>query len=232
MALEALTSPSSASSFLHKDIDLHSIEPGAKRKRTKHPRMENSPTEEEYLALCLLMLAQGTTNKNNQYSPPPPPTPTLSYKCTVCNKSFSSYQALGGHKASHRKLTGGDDQSITAPIPIVTTATVSGKSHECSICHKIFPSGQALGGHKRRHFDGGSSSGSGDGKVLNCMNSSQSQLDFDLNLPALPEFPSVGVDHKRRNKLSAKEEVESPPPAKQRLLTMIRREMEYGCDQN
>jgi hypothetical protein len=33
-----------------------------------------------------------------------PPSPVkLNHKCSVCDKAFPSYQALGGHKASHRK---------------------------------------------------------------------------------------------------------------------------------
>ena len=29
-----------------------------------------------------------------------------SYHCATCNRSFSSHQALGGHRASHRKTRG------------------------------------------------------------------------------------------------------------------------------
>ncbi|KAK8485914.1 hypothetical protein V6N13_094418 [Hibiscus sabdariffa] len=63
------------------------------------------------------------------------------FACKTCNKSFSSFQALGGHRASHKK-------------PRLTDAPVSPKkpkSHECSICGLEFPIGQALGGHMRRH---------------------------------------------------------------------------------
>lgn len=208
MALKAL---GSSSSLLHNDhVDLHSLEPCVKRKRTKRSRLEDLPTEEEYLALCLLMLAKGTHD-------PPPTPPTLlklCYKCKVCNKAFSTYQALGGHKASHRKLMGVvDDQSAT-PSPMVTTTrtpassvSLSGRTHKCSICHRTFPSGQALGGHKRRHYDGGSNSGVGnssdkENKELEGVNSTLiSQLDFDLNVPTLPEFPMVDVDRKPKSKL-------------------------------
>ncbi|KAL4566483.1 hypothetical protein LXL04_030598 [Taraxacum kok-saghyz] len=34
------------------------------------------------------------------------------FECVTCNKSFHSYQALGGHKASHRKLKGDFDSKI------------------------------------------------------------------------------------------------------------------------
>ncbi|KAG8390869.1 hypothetical protein BUALT_Bualt01G0128500 [Buddleja alternifolia] len=65
------------------------------------------------------------------------------FTCKTCNRQFSSFQALGGHRASHKKpkLTAGDQPS-TPPKP---------KTHECSICGLEFPIGQALGGHMRRH---------------------------------------------------------------------------------
>ncbi|GLU20119.1 hypothetical protein SLE2022_363330 [Rubroshorea leprosula] len=151
MVLEALDSPSSAPPLLHHDdIDLRCLEPWGKNKRSKRPRIENPPTEEEYLALCLLMLARSTDHN----SPPSPPMLELSYKCSVCHKTFSSYQALGGHKASHRKLIGADEQPTnfsTTPSSDGTSVNSSGKTHSCSICYRTFSSGQALGGHKRCH---------------------------------------------------------------------------------
>ncbi|KAB8106172.1 hypothetical protein EE612_040404, partial [Oryza sativa] len=36
-----------------------------------------------------------------------PPPPELHFRCSLCGKAFASYQALGGHKASHRKAIGG-----------------------------------------------------------------------------------------------------------------------------
>ncbi|XP_019094563.1 PREDICTED: uncharacterized protein LOC104759895 [Camelina sativa] len=80
------------------------------------------------------------------------------FECTVCGKGFTTYQALGGHKASHR---------VKPPLTLVENAGAdggdktrtkmlapSGKIHKCSICHVVFPTGQALGGHKRRHYEG------------------------------------------------------------------------------
>ncbi|KAK1433691.1 hypothetical protein QVD17_10606 [Tagetes erecta] len=34
------------------------------------------------------------------------------FECITCNKSFHSYQALGGHKASHKKLKEGQDSKL------------------------------------------------------------------------------------------------------------------------
>ncbi|KAL3650152.1 hypothetical protein CASFOL_006555 [Castilleja foliolosa] len=67
------------------------------------------------------------------------------FTCKTCDRQFTSFQALGGHRASHKKprLAAGDDQPpLSPPKP---------KSHECSICGLEFPIGQALGGHMRRH---------------------------------------------------------------------------------
>ncbi|GFY94996.1 6 [Actinidia rufa] len=183
MALEALNSPSTATPSLHfDDVDHNSLEPWTKRKRSKRPR-----TEEEYLALCLIMLARsGAAVETNRNSESPP-----SYKCSVCNKAFSSYQALGGHKASHRKVAGAAGAEDRSSASAVTVLNPSGRAHECSICHKSFPTGQALGGHKRRHYEGGNGGSAASSSGVTSSEggaSSQSHRDFDLNLPAIPEF--------------------------------------------
>ncbi|XP_030473233.2 zinc finger protein ZAT10-like [Syzygium oleosum] len=229
MALEALNSPTAAASFGHDDVDGH---PWAKRKRSKRPRVDpqDPPSEEEYLALCLIMLARGGGGESRH--PPEAPTVKLSYKCSVCDKAFPSYQALGGHKASHRKssseatsaapaATDNPTSSSSAPVGVG-----SGKLHECSICHKTFPTGQALGGHKRCHYDAGSSSGGAAGGATGVSSSEAGgsshvtvshREPIDLNLPALPEF-WVGIDESSnqdsKSQLSGEQEVESPLPAK------------------
>ncbi|KAL7133494.1 hypothetical protein ABFS83_12G144400 [Erythranthe nasuta] len=58
--------------------------------------------EEEDMANCLMLLAGGQIQK-------PPPTAAAAaaavevYQCKTCSKSFSSFQALGGHRASHKR---------------------------------------------------------------------------------------------------------------------------------
>ncbi|RDX59417.1 Zinc finger protein ZAT10, partial [Mucuna pruriens] len=215
MALEALNSPTTtAPSFSFDDPTV----PWAKRKRSKRSR--DHPSEEEYLALCLIMLARGgaaATNNSHGTASQPHPTPypstKLSYKCSVCDKAFPSYQALGGHKASHRKLAGGGEDQPTSTSSAATATssanTGGGRAHECSICHKSFPTGQALGGHKRCHYEG---NGNGNGNSNSVVTASEGMgsthtvshghRDFDLNIPAFPEFSTkVGED-----------EVESPHP--------------------
>ncbi|KAK6938595.1 hypothetical protein RJ641_032103 [Dillenia turbinata] len=234
MALEALNSPTTPAPFHYDDLKLNFLEPWAKRKRSKRPRFDSQPTEEEYLALCLIMLARGGTNANSERtpSPQPPSQPSLtetpkvtSYKCSVCDKAFPSYQALGGHKASHRKLSsaGGEDHSTASSNTTATVTTVSsgGRSHECSICHKSFPSGQALGGHKRCHYEGGSGGNSGITSSEGAGSTLSHQRDFDLNLPAFPEsWSRFKVDvGKKLPVFGVEEEVESPLPFKKpRLL--------------
>ncbi|GFY89520.1 salt tolerance zinc finger [Actinidia rufa] len=134
MALEALNSPTTPTPQPPR-FD----EPWTKRKRSKRPRTETPPTEEEYLALCLIMLARG--GATSAASAAAAPNQKTSYKCSVCDKSFPSYQALGGHKASHRKNVAAsatvDDHSSTSAA--TTTLSPSGRLHECSICHRSFP---------------------------------------------------------------------------------------------
>ncbi|CAH9144899.1 unnamed protein product [Cuscuta epithymum] len=207
MALQALNSPTAAVPQPIQYIDQSWV----KGKRTKRPRSA-ATEEEEYLALCLIMLARGHVSPA---SPPSAVAPEqkLLYKCSVCDKSFASFQALGGHKASHRKISaggGGDDKSTT------TTASGAGRVHECSVCHKCFPTGQALGGHKRRHYDGGLGKSAGTAATSSeCVGSTttSSHREFDLNLPALPEFSPVF------GRL-AEDEVESPHPAKKVRLNV------------
>ncbi|KAK9120500.1 hypothetical protein Syun_018117 [Stephania yunnanensis] len=98
------------------------------------------------------------------------------YKCSICNKSFPTHQALGGHKSSHyNKLIKtttttttntiaaagimGDDHgkelALLADHDIKAAMSMGELSlHQCEICQKTFPTGQALGGHKRRHWTG------------------------------------------------------------------------------
>uniref|UniRef100_A0A5B6YPR8 Putative zinc finger protein ZAT10 n=1 Tax=Davidia involucrata TaxID=16924 RepID=A0A5B6YPR8_DAVIN len=238
MALEALNSPTTATPSLHYDdididIDLHCLEPWTKRKRSKRPRIENPSSEEEYLALCLIMLARGGATTSPTYQNDSPPISKHSYKCSVCNKAFTSYQALGGHKASHRKLLAAAAASDENPSTSISATTLnpSGRTHECSICHKTFPTGQALGGHKRCHYEGGGGSASVSAVTSSeGAGSSHNHREFDLNLPALPEFHlGLSVDCERKSKLFGDQEVESPLPAKKPRLSIP---ANMGCSQD
>ncbi|KAJ6714671.1 ZINC FINGER PROTEIN ZAT1-RELATED [Salix viminalis] len=103
------------------------------------------------------------------------------YKCETCKRGFRSYQALGGHRASHKKIKthdeheegsgsgngcgGGDNHRSTAGKRIF----------KCPFCEKVFDSGQALGGHKKVHFS-----------YLPVTDNARISIDLlDLNIPAL-----------------------------------------------
>ncbi|KAE8730406.1 putative ATP-dependent Clp protease proteolytic subunit [Hibiscus syriacus] len=242
MTLEAPSSPPMAATpfptnkyeeVIHDDGNSNQVESWKKGKRSKRQRdNESSPppltTEEEYLALCLIMLARGNNASDCCISSPSsearaaPPGLKLSYKCSVCDKAFPSYQALGGHKASHRKPST-DGAADNRSIPSTTTTSGetggNGRAHTCSICHKAFPTGQALGGHKRRHYEGGNSNSNKSGSVSlsgvtvseggALSQTNQVEFAFDLNLPALPE---LGVEN--RDGRFTEQEVESPLPTK------------------
>ncbi|XVE59212.1 hypothetical protein DITRI_Ditri05aG0027500 [Diplodiscus trichospermus] len=92
------------------------------------------------MANCLMLLSKvGQTDPSKHYQ-------GRVFTCKTCNKIFSSFQALGGHRASHKKprLAGGD-------LPDIPVSPKKPKTHECSICGLEFAIGQALGGHMRRH---------------------------------------------------------------------------------
>ncbi|KAG8391606.1 hypothetical protein BUALT_Bualt01G0204900 [Buddleja alternifolia] len=155
-------------------------------------------TPEEHVAHCLIMLSRDTWQKDeyledeDDYSEDSRTAKLAKntskvrgkYRCETCNKLFKSYQALGGHRASHKKIklidSGGGSAAPPPPSPPVE------KVHECPFCNRVFASGQALGGHKRSHFIGG---GVISGNINNNNKEKDSRingesLNIDLNLPA------------------------------------------------
>ncbi|TYJ03337.1 hypothetical protein E1A91_A12G020800v1 [Gossypium mustelinum] len=142
MALEALNSPTMPTPFTNKYDDIDNWKKGKRSKRLRTDSPTTPTTEEEYLALCLIMLARGSPqgaahhHPHSSSSSAHPVHLNLSYKCSVCDKAFPSYQALGGHKASHRKPS-------TAQNPSITTETNAagssgrGRSHKCTIATSL-----------------------------------------------------------------------------------------------
>ncbi|KAF6167696.1 hypothetical protein GIB67_017191 [Kingdonia uniflora] len=155
-----------------------------------HTHVSTSTEEEEDMANCLILLAQGhnghkthKVHSNTNISDGYEFTENLrsgiyAYECKTCNKCFGSFQALGGHRASHKKLKAAAEAASAAALDVVagedhkkalvlyedhhssvlmgnrvfyTTSNNKSKIHECSICGSEFSSGQALGGHMRRH---------------------------------------------------------------------------------
>ncbi|XP_062087148.1 zinc finger protein ZAT1-like [Humulus lupulus] len=94
------------------------------------------------------------------------------FKCGTCRKVFSSYQALGGHKANHKKIKKynyeeeeeykeeeEEEEEEKVKVSAENRALVPQaleparkKTFQCSFCSKNFSSGQALGGHKKIHY--------------------------------------------------------------------------------
>ncbi|XP_076899501.1 zinc finger protein ZAT5-like [Bidens hawaiensis] len=157
----------------------------------------NIPTtaEDEDTANCLILLSKGHNNNTNSNNNNISNTEEFSsykfnskrfiqtftdatngrmgvyvYECKTCSRTFPSFQALGGHRASHKKPRINElDQSkptcndedeaspappnhrVSSPGNIKRLSASSSKLHECSICGAEFNSGQALGGHMRRH---------------------------------------------------------------------------------
>ncbi|XP_052186607.1 zinc finger protein ZAT5-like [Diospyros lotus] len=195
--------------------------------------MSMSTEEDEDMANCLILLAQGVGSRqvgeealeiskmdykfSSRRSFPEMVTTTAGkagffvYECKTCNRTFPSFQALGGHRASHKKPKTspspatqleqaaaateeeddeeGEGQLMIAKIgPFQMAAKTSThisnkpKVHECSICGLEFSSGQALGGHMRRHRPPPTAKTTAAGN-----DKPRNFLALDLNLPAPPE---------------------------------------------
>ncbi|XP_041992810.1 zinc finger protein ZAT5-like [Salvia splendens] len=189
--------------------------------------ISTSTEEDEDMANCLILLARGN-------SPPQPEEIKTKfssrkfaemattaagkvgiyvYECKTCNRTFPSFQALGGHRASHKKpktaaeadqkksppspenqeLEGGKELrklTTVSPPPATQNDPNKSKMHECSICGSEFGSGQALGGHMRRHRSAAPPSAIGripGDQTTSHEEKARNMLVLDLNLPAPPE---------------------------------------------
>ncbi|KAI8016393.1 Zinc finger protein ZAT5 [Camellia lanceoleosa] len=186
---------------------LHS-NPPHKESLPKSEFTDTTVEEEHDMANCLILLAQGQNTKSPE--PVVAPTTTRSkatglylYECKTCNRCFSSFQALGGHRASHKKPKAMGEEnkkplmvfmkesdqdrahdyestalSLQIPNRVMPTTQNKSRVHECSVCGAEFSSGQALGGHMRRHRTMNSPAESPEVKKPRAV------LSLDLNLPA------------------------------------------------
>ncbi|OVA03099.1 zinc finger protein [Macleaya cordata] len=159
-------------------------------------------TPEEDVALCLMMLSRDTWMKEEEEEVAEksvekmdddddddseeiikfcPSRIRKKYQCESCKKVFKSYQALGGHRANHKKINGCIPSSTSkAETQNGSNAGGDRRIHKCPICFRIFRSKQALGGHKRIHI-----SDLATATTTTTSNSAKFKDNLiDLNLPA------------------------------------------------
>ncbi|XP_073273901.1 zinc finger protein ZAT5 [Primulina huaijiensis] len=197
--------------------------------------ISTSTEEDEDMANCLILLARGGFPPGEMAAPEKFVSRKFTemsatangskvgifvYECKTCSRTFPSFQALGGHRASHKKPKSAAENDRKKPLPadddqeeeegkfaglnhIIAPPTSSElmnhktlqlgnkpKIHECSICGSEFASGQALGGHMRRHRSATNTAQPPDVSEKPRKN----VLALDLNLPAPPED-----DHRETN---------------------------------
>ncbi|CAK8543762.1 unnamed protein product [Lathyrus sativus] len=111
------------------------------------------------------------------------------YECKTCNKKFSSFQALGGHRASHKRMKLAEGEELKEQAKSLSLWNKP-KMHECSICGMGFSLGQALGGHMRKHRAAMSEGFSSINQIIAKIpvlkrSNSKRVMGFDLNLTPL-----------------------------------------------
>ncbi|KAL8135923.1 hypothetical protein AgCh_010513 [Apium graveolens] len=74
---------------------------------------------EQDMANCLILLAQGGQNRELPAATTSNIKDLFMYQCKTCDRSFPSFQALGGHRASHKRPKAGS-----------TTETLINQQHE------------------------------------------------------------------------------------------------------
>ncbi|XP_060168900.1 zinc finger protein ZAT11-like [Lycium barbarum] len=135
----------------------------------KRSREDDGQVEAEAMANCALILLSrlnnNTSSSDRDY--------LNGFECKTCNKRFPSFQALGGHRASHNKRPKLPGEFLVEDK--------TNKMHKCSVCGLEFSLGQALGGHMRRHRDEINKTSTMI-PVLKKSNSSKRIFCLDLNL--------------------------------------------------
>ncbi|KAI3911862.1 hypothetical protein MKW98_015914, partial [Papaver atlanticum] len=178
----------------------------------KRSRREMEESMAATLAKCLSLLSHdnGDINYQSVIQQKRMPTSTRSrlYECKTCNKQFPSFQALGGHRASHKKprlmeLYSADNQTINDN----QQQAKKQKIHGCSICGLKFPIGQALGGHMRKHraamVESSATTATAETTTTTGLSSSSSDdTNISLQEEKLPQVPVLKRSSSSRRVLS------------------------------
>lgn len=99
---------------------------------------EDEGDELDNMANCLMLITKvGEISETN------PLKDSGSFRCKTCNREFSSFQALGGHRTSHKRSK--------LMVTDLSNQPTKPRIHLCPICGLEFGIGQALGGHMRKH---------------------------------------------------------------------------------
>ncbi|XP_052160942.1 zinc finger protein 36-like [Oryza glaberrima] len=181
----------------------------------------------DLISLCLMALAAAARGESTALALAlAPPPPELHFRCSLCGKAFASYQALGGHKASHRKPSAAaaappahrdvvvaaapaSSGGVAADAAAASEADGRRRRHVCSLCRRGFATGQALGGHKRFHYLHGPSVSA---TVSSAETAASVGAAFDLNVAPIKEI--AGEQRRCGEEADDDDEAESPSPAK------------------
>ena len=143
---------------------------------------EETDEERTSTANVLILLSESETTHGPRHS-------GRLFGCKTCNRQFASFQALGGHRASHKKPRIPGEKIFPKGKP---------RTHECPICKVEFSMGQALGGHMRRHRVAAESYGKRwEGEKRERQNFESLCLDLDLN--TFPMEKETALDLKSPN---------------------------------
>lgn len=83
---------------------------------------ESTKEEEEDMANCLILLARG----QGPIAPKDKVEASCTFSCKTCGRSFPSFQALGGHRASHKKPRLNDEDKNNKPIHVTMKGNDTG----------------------------------------------------------------------------------------------------------